>query len=200
MMGAKPFLITGLPRSRTAWLSVFMTTGSSICYHDAIAAIAEIEECAKLFKSEFYKFVGVADCGFVFFLDWILENIKPRTLIVERDPAEVTESLVQLGLPRSNIAQIMHAELIKFRTHPLVMWAPFESLERKRVIQKAFWHLMPGEAFDDARYEHLAKMRIETDVKRTFEQYRQHQHRLDYLMRGVMPKVKVMEQPSHAAI
>jgi hypothetical protein len=196
-MSAKPFLITGLPRSRTAWLSVFMTTGTSMCYHDAVTKIGSIEELPKLFESEFYKHVGISDCSVGFFLEWILENIRPRTVIVDRDPAEVTNSMARLGFPRTNLAPLLHAQLLKFQKHPLVMWIPFEALNRKRVIERMYWHLTPGEAFDEARYEHLAKMRIETDLKRTVEEYYSHKDRLDNLMRDVAPRIK-LEQAAHA--
>jgi hypothetical protein len=184
-MSAKPFLITGLPRSRTAWLSVLMSTGPAICYHDILGQVSDIEDLPRLFQSDFYKHVGIADCGFGFFLGRILDTIKPRTLIVDRDPAEVAQSLHKLGFPRTNLPDLLHSSLLPFRDHPLVMWVPFESLERKRVVQKVFWHLMPGEPFDEVRYEHLAKMRIECDVKKTLAEYHTRKSNLDFLMRDV---------------
>ena len=32
----KPFFVIGLPRSRTAWLSLFLTDDKRICYHEGI--------------------------------------------------------------------------------------------------------------------------------------------------------------------
>lgn len=33
----QPFFITGLPRSRTAWVSNWLTSGSTVCFHDVEA-------------------------------------------------------------------------------------------------------------------------------------------------------------------
>ena len=59
-MSAKPFLVTGLPRSRTAWLSVFMSGAGSICYHEPIGGIREVSDIEAIYKSDYYKFVGIA--------------------------------------------------------------------------------------------------------------------------------------------
>ena len=195
-VGAKPFLITGLPRSRTAWLSVFMSGAGSICYHEPIGGIREVSDIEAIYKSDYYKFVGIADSGLGFFLDWILKNIQPRTLIVERDPAEVIESLARLGLPRTNFTELLSDRLQPFKEHPLVMWVPYEALNMKRVMQKIYWHLMPGQPFDEERYELLAKMHIETDVEETLVQARKNKKNLDFLLRDIIPLVKTKENPN----
>ena len=195
-MSAKPFLVTGLPRSRTAWLSVFMSGAGSICYHEPIGGIREVSDIEEIYKSDYYKFVGIADSGLGFFLDWILKNIQPRTLIVERDPSEVIESLAKLGLPRTNFTELLNDRLQTFKEHPLVMWVPYEALNMKRVMQKIYWHLMPGQPFDEARYELLAKMRIEADAEAHFAQAKKNKKNLDFLLRDIIPLVKLKEAPS----
>ena len=190
---SSPFLITGLPRSRTAWLSVFCSGSGSICYHEPIGGIREISDLEAIYQSDYYKFDGNADSGLGFFLDWILKNIQPRTLIVERDPAEVVESLARLGLPRTNFPDLLNAALRPFKDHPLVMWVPYEALNVKRVMQKIYWHLMPGQAFDEERYDLLAKMRIEPDAEATFALAKKHKKNLDFLLRDIIPLVKPRE-------
>jgi hypothetical protein len=188
-MQAKPFFITGLPRSRTAWMSVFMSTGNSICYHESSSRLNSIEELKGIYQSSIYKFVGISDSGLGFFMDWILEHIEPRTVIIDRPISEVNQSLEKLGLPRSNFTELLHDELERFHTHPLVMWVPFEALNVKRVVQKAFWHLMPGEAFDEQRYETLAKMIIETDNDKTKQEYLARHTQIERFMKKVSDKV-----------
>ena len=189
-MTAKPFLITGLPRSRTAWLSVLCSTSDSICYHEPIGGIRDVSDIEALYRSDFYKYVGISDSGLGFFLPWILENIKPRTLIVERDPLQVAASLAQLGLPRTNFLDLLGERLAPFKSHPLVMWVPFEALNTKRVIQKIYWHLMPGHAFGEERYEQLAKMKIETDFMQSVAEARKKKSNLDSLLRDIIPLIK----------
>lgn len=75
------YLVTGLPRSRTAWLAV--ATG---CPHEAIS-----REGYESFKVRWRR--GLSDSGAGFFLDRILTEIKPKTLIIERDKEDVIQSL-----------------------------------------------------------------------------------------------------------
>ena len=199
-VNAKPFLITGQPRARTAWLSVLCSTGASMCYHEPSGGMGDISELKGVFDSDFYKFVGVSDSIMGFFLDWIFEHIAPRTVIVERDPGEVLDSLSLLGLPRTNLPYLLRENLERFKDHPLVMWVPFDALETKRIVQRVFWHLMPGEPFDENRYDLLAKMRIETDRAKTFEMAFKHRSQHSRLLRDILPKIKLTEPKNERAI
>lgn len=190
-MSARPFLITGLPRSRTAWMSVFCTTGDALCYHEPIAKLRDISELPALFQSEFYKHVGISDSTLGFFLDWILSHIQPRTLIIERDPQEVSASLLRLGLPDTNFVEMLSEKLAASKAHPLVMWVPFDALNSKRVMQKIFWHLMPGAAFDEERYEQLSKMEIEVRLDDAVQEAARGRPNLDSLLRDIIPLVKL---------
>lgn len=197
-MKSQPFLITGMPRGRQAWLSVLCTTGRSLCYYDPSVRFSQIEDLRSLYDSEFYKFVGVADTAMSFFLPWILENIRPRTLIIDRDPAEVEASHERIGNLSSNAPTLAHAAILPFKEHPLVMWVPFEALSRKRVIQRIFWHLMPGEPFDETRYEELARLHIGIDLKDQVAEVQRRKPQLERLFRDVLPKMERYEnaQPS----
>jgi hypothetical protein len=157
---AKAFLITGMPRCRAAWLSVLCTTGSSLCYYGPSREFQNVRDVAALYASDFYKNIGIADSDLSFALPWLLETIKPRTVLLDRDAAEVEADEMIGGSPREAREKIQ-----QFRNHPLVMFVPFEALELKRVIQKIFWHLMPGESFDEVRFEQLEKMRIDSRLR-----------------------------------
>lgn len=197
-MSAQKFFITSLPRSRTAWLSTFFSTGSALCMHEPTVGMSDISELPPVFESDFYKYVGVCDSGMGFFAEWILENIKPRTLVVERHPDEVYASMVQMGL-KSTKAQIQYLanELKKVREHPLVMWVPFDALNMRRVMQKIFWHLMPGHAFDEARYDEMSKFNIEVLQDRAFADAKKYEKESAKLFRNVRP---IMERMSDEKI
>lgn len=145
-MSAKPFLITGLPNTRMEWMSVFCTPSEALCFLEP--AFFDVGSLKSMYQSEFYKFVGIASSKAGHSLDWILENVQPRTLIVERDAKTPDEARLDTKLQAQ-------------RAHPLVMWVPLEALDRKRVLQKIYWHLMPGHPFDEERYNQLERVRIE---------------------------------------
>lgn len=191
-MTAQRFLIAALPRSRTTWMSVFTTTGPALCYHDPTVGMSDVSELEALYTSEFYKFVGVCDTGVGFFLDWILPNLMPRTLIIERDPAEVYADLVSLGLTvtRAQI-NLLYDKLRAFKDHPLVMWVPYEALNVKRVMQRIFWHLMPGQPFDEVRYEQLAKINITVNMPMAIAEAERNRARAAKLYRNVRASIRM---------
>ncbi len=77
-----PFFITGLPRSRTAWLSVVAG-----CVHEP--GYGDMESARRIWSRP----VGIADAGLGMHLPAILREFQPRTLIVERPQLEVMDSL-----------------------------------------------------------------------------------------------------------
>lgn len=167
-----------------------MSNGTTHCYHDAVEHLSNIEQIDELFQKPMYKHVGISDSGLGFFLDYILENVKPRTLIIERDPKEVAASLRGIGLPNTNFIDLLAERLQEFKEHELVMWVPFEALNSKRVMQKIFWHLTPGEAFDETRYELLAKMNIQCDITKAMKKVYNNQDRLCSLYQDVRKEIQ----------
>lgn len=195
-MTARPFLISGLPRSRTAWASVLCTTQNSICYHEPCVKFKKWDDLVDLYQRETPKFVGVSDSSVVFLLPWILETIQPRTVIIERNVGEVKASLDRLGIPSGEYLELSFAALKAIRNHPLVMWVPYRALEIPRIVQRMFAHLLPGEPFDEDRYELLAKMRIVTDFEKTVRAFNQQKPQLELLMQDMAAKMRLVDVPT----
>ncbi len=174
------FLVTGLPRSRTAWFAEFLPD----CVHEPIVDFDEIADIRKTY--EVYK--GISDSGLGFWLDWILREVKPRTLIIERDIGEVEASLMAMGtnLPNTNFCELLKVELEKFRHHPLVMWVPFEYLDRN--MAKIWFHLLPGIPFDEERFDIMRQKVVEVDVKEVMKTIRK-----DSIIKEIMPRIRIKE-------
>lgn len=170
-MSARPFLITGLPRSRTAWLSVLCTTGDSICYHEPTSTMNDIKELADVYDKPSLKYVGASDSGLGFFLPWVMEAINPRTVIIDRGLDEVRQSLVKCGITKEGGLRMLMDCLNRYKYHPSVLWVPYKALDNKRWIEKIWMHLMPGLVFDEGRYEQLAHMNITVDIPHKIEHY-----------------------------
>jgi GNAT superfamily N-acetyltransferase len=94
-----PFVIFGLPRSRTAWLSWFLS-GDGVdrpCGHDIGAKLDTVEEIVDTLQN---KLCGTAETGSM--MGWrLIRKAIPecRFLVVERPVYEVEESLERCGLP-----------------------------------------------------------------------------------------------------
>ena len=187
-MSAKPFLITGLPRSRTAWMSAFFCTGNIFCLHEPMSTLYDISEAGRLFTSDFHSHVGVSDTAAGFFLPWIMENVNPPTVIIERDLADVEEDLRRVGIPVVNDMQtVLLKKLNEYRHHPNVLWVGFDSLSDKRIMQKIWFHLVPGVPFDDERYEQLNDLNIQANVPKFKEYAQANQARQAHMLRDVFP-------------
>ena len=196
-MSAQRFMVTGLPRSRTAWLSVLLTGERSMCYHEPSSRMSELSDLFSIYAQEYYDYVGVADSGLGFFIDRILEEFAPRTLIVERPLSEVEQSLAEFGLPASNYCELLKEKLEAVSSHPLVMRVPFGALDDWRWVQQIHWHLVPGLNFDETRFHELAKMQIETDAYKTSVIAFENRQQIGNLMRDVYPMIRFKRSDAH---
>ena len=83
------FVITGLPRCRTAWWAAYLTQGDVFCFHEASYMDAD-------YRIPF-KHKGNSEAGVP---DTFLESFDPQKIvIVHRDIDEVYRSLEIIGQP-----------------------------------------------------------------------------------------------------
>ncbi len=93
----EPFFIAALPRSRTAWMAAFLSGDRVICHHEFIKHCTTREAFYRGLRHPEYR-VGESSSGLIL-TDFQKEFPKSPTVIIERDPNEVCESLNDLGLP-----------------------------------------------------------------------------------------------------
>lgn len=177
---SKPFLITGLPRSRTAWMAEFMSNGGCVCQHEPLAKLSDISQLRRVFNS----YAGISDSGASLFLSWIMENINPHTVIIDRQIDEVEQSLSNIGFKDDGRLRLMRERLLEFKDHPSVMWVKYRSLDDDSVMRKVFWHLRPGVPFDEGRYNQMRKINIVTNVKSVIANSRKYRDSQLNLLRG----------------
>lgn len=164
-----PFLITGLPRTRTAWMAIVASMGpASICFHEPIMALGSWAEAKKLWQDCAYKYTGLADSAAGFHLAEILATVRPRTLIIERDRAAVNWSLQKLNGVQTNYCDLLAAHLATASDNPLVMTVPFEELRDPDCILECLLWLMPSLVFDRRKIEQLQTMNITVDMDRVW--------------------------------
>ena len=195
---AQPFLITGMPFCETAWLSAFLNMGkTSICYLDPLGRLTSLEELKELYRSNFYEFIGVADGGLAFFLDWMIDHVRPKIVILDRSVEEADRDMAKQGIPPTNYNELMREELLRFRGDPNVLWVPNDMLHEKRVAQKVFWHLLPGQAFDEVRFAEFDRYKIELDIVNTARNNIERKKIFGNLLKDVIPRVH-MKGNGHA--
>ena len=85
------FMILGLPRSRTCWLSNFMTTTAVYCHHELVGYCSSKEEYRDKMDLD-YEYVGDSDtAGLLLHNDYDCPKV-----IIHRDINDVHTSLVKL--------------------------------------------------------------------------------------------------------
>ena len=150
----KNFYITGLPRSRTAWLSVFLTHGNAFCHHEAMNGCHSIEDYQAKMSLSGYDFVGNSDCGL--FLS--PELINGPLIIIERDIDEVLHSLVKL-FPGYDLRSYISG--IRDQIQQLNgLRIPYNQLNDRL---DEIWKYCIGEGYDRFYAENLKKMNIQTN-------------------------------------
>jgi hypothetical protein len=163
----KPFYITGLPRSRTAWLSVVLSDYQRVsCLHEPLAR-TDPTNVEFLLTAQRTPFAGISDPGLSVVAPDLPELLPGPIVIVWRDPGEVIESIInQLGgsaeVHEGGIAAL-HFSLIKFaNTHPH-MDINFDDLPSMDVVRSIWSYLLPELPFQRRRIEQLQRLKIEAD-------------------------------------
>jgi hypothetical protein len=93
----RPYVIFGLPRSRTFWLSRFLTYGGWNCGHDELLHMRGLDDLKSWLS---LPKQGTVETGAAPF--WrTLKRMAPETrvVVVQRDPDRVFKSMMKLGIP-----------------------------------------------------------------------------------------------------
>lgn len=151
------FLVTGLPRSRTAWFA--LATGA---LHEPISQQGYAE-----FAPKWRDGMGVSDAGAGMHLHAILSDLKPKTLIVERPCADVFASMItycegRFHLDRDalwgRLAMLEHA--LAETDHPLIKRVRYADLEVPGVALSCMKWL----GVKPVNLAQMLHMRVESDL------------------------------------
>lgn len=96
------YQILGWPRSRTAWLSNFLTYDKSFCFHEGIALrkqkrLRTIPEYRNLFKLYARKYDFIGDSNTVALLRQKYVIPGARVVVIEREKNDIINSVYGLG-------------------------------------------------------------------------------------------------------
>lgn len=150
------FLICGYPRSRTMWLSKFLTVeGISVCNHEATEFAGSAEEFWANAEKEAAdcEYYGNSDAANIFVLPSLLAE-RPLTQVVwiERDMIEVARSMKNIGMPINELGlnNLMTMRQVHQKHFDLIIG--YEALHSGDVC-KMVWDLcLPKVPFDWARW------------------------------------------------
>ncbi|CAO3447843.1 hypothetical protein [Azospirillum argentinense] len=165
---SSPFVVFGLPRSRTAWLSRFLTYGDWVCGHEELRHARSLDDVRAWLAQ---PCTGTAETAAA---PWwrLARHLRPdlRVVVVRRDVTDATDSLMRLGLfsDRSAVERLMHRLDRKLeqigRRVPDALSVRFEDLEREEVCATVFEHCL-GLPHDPAWWRHWSPINVQCDMR-----------------------------------
>lgn len=162
-----PFLITGLPRSRTFWLSKLAAVETvSVCEHEPSMRMGGLEDLYNYFNDRMatHRYVGISDCLVSPMLEQILQIMPMPTLIVMRPPDEVAQSLTFHGLYPDRLPLGMNG-IARVLTHPRVKIIAYKDLANSYKVRAALRHVMPDYKMPMERIEAFQKDVLTIDAE-----------------------------------
>lgn len=162
------FIIFSLPRSRSKWISHFLSYQGAVCGHDTAASCGSVEQFLAKFGQK--DFVGTCETGAV--LGWkLIRHCMPKAkLIVVRRPVDqIIRSLAQQQVwVDPGEMQVRGAMLDALSRAPGVKTITYEQLEQLEVCKWLFEHCLDL-AFDFEHWQSLASTNIQIDMRQRME-------------------------------
>jgi len=179
--GMTQFIVYGLPRSRTFWLSRFLSFGQWHCGHDEIRHARSMDDIKSWFSQDFTGTVETAAAPW-----WrLVQNMQPgiKTVVVRRPVDEVVDSMARLGLrfdPTSVATNLRHLDRkldqIERRV-PNVLSVTFSDLMTESVCATVFEHCL-GAPLNPEWYAVMVPLNIQMNFGACLRYYHANQPQL----------------------
>lgn len=144
------FRVLAMPRAGSTWVSNWLSSGLSICWHDPMewASPEQIEDWARL---------QPRPAGISCTMGWLYADWKPQvpTILLDRPQAAVNASLAARGLPELPGWVFERWQRLTF---PRVTLDDLFEVERARAVHAL---LLPTVPFDLARWQELKRMNVQ---------------------------------------
>ena len=179
------YVVFGLPRSRTTWLSRVLSFGDWICGHDELRHMRSLGDISAWFSQPCTGTVETSGAAWWRLLDRFAPDAK--IAIVRRPVEEVVDSMMKLpritfdraALTKAMVAADRKLDQIEARV-PGVLSVDYADLAREKTCAALFEFCLPY-SHDRAHWFMFDKRKIETDfyaLTRYCEAYRPQMERL----------------------
>lgn len=154
-----PFIVFSLPRSRSTWLSMFLSYDGREIGHDIGP------DCASV--ADFFARLGDGTCETGAAFAWpVIRRLRPdiRFVVVRRDPFEVNESLERFGIRNQLIEMQRRSDHLEdIAGLPGTLTVSYEDLAKPNVCGALFEHCL-DEPFDHGWWNRLDPLNIQVDM------------------------------------
>lgn len=163
-----PFIIFALPRSRTAWLSHFLSYGDWMCGHEEARHMRSLDDVKAWFSQPNSGTIETAAAPWWRLIDTITPGAK--VVVVRRPVSEVVDSLMAIPgcqFDRATLERDMarlDRKLIQIAArYPGALSINFADLDREDVCADLFEHCLPY-THDSARWQALSLVNIQINM------------------------------------
>lgn len=165
------YLVLGLPRSRTAWLSRFLTYGEWYCGHEELRHLRSLDDVAAWFSQPCTGSAETAAAPW-----WRLIPQDVRIVTVRRPVADVIESLMALpglSFDRDALTKLMayhDRKLDQIEARRDVLSVTFDDLNNEETCKRVFEHCTLL-AHDPAHWARLAPVNVQCHMVAMMRHY-----------------------------
>ena len=173
-----PFIIYALPRSRTAWLSAFLTYGTRRCGHDIVIDLPELKKLRAFFT---IPNVGTVETGMVMgwkLINKFVPNIK--TVVIRRPLEDIKASLKKFGLESDAELEQRNKLLDEVAAQPGVMSFDFHDLNTEEACKSIFEYCLEL-PFDRKWWKLMRNKNIQIDLKAQMEKIQENKEAIEAL-------------------
>lgn len=164
----KPFIIYSLPRSRSKWLSTFLTYDKWFCGHDIVLDFPSLSGIQNFYKKPYN---GSCETGMVDGYKAMLSLVPEAKLVVVKRPViDVTSSLYQALHQNIEISQLYRRmELLREVANlPGVLSVDYKDLNSEATCKQIFEHCLE-QPFDVTWWQGLKDKNIQINLKKRME-------------------------------
>lgn len=156
----RTFLIFGLPRSMTAWMSCFLTCGEVFCQHELTGKLNSPKEVADDIQRQPFRFSGIADPGAVLIWKELTELLPDATLIFIRRPSGQSQQALAIAGQVDAVFLSERYDQLNQRASDFLHHAKPHVLEFHNLTEEHWLRILWGWCADDTELPaaHLRKM------------------------------------------
>ena len=175
-----PFLVYGLPRSRTYWLSRYLTVGEWQCGHDELRHCRSMDDVTSWLAQPCTGSVETAAAPF-----WRLAK-HLKTVTIRRPVDQVVESFMRLGFPVDR--EVFRRYMLQFdrkldqieQRVPNVLSVTFDDLRYEETCKKVFEFCLPY-PHDPSWWNLMAPLNLQINMHHLVRYYAAHEAQLTKL-------------------
>lgn len=165
MDAPKAFLIVGLPRSRTAWLAAFLTSGPVVCHHELVRSCPDLRDYVQAFSK--HPIVGDSSSAIPSCYNFAAPFLPAhRIAFIMRNPEQAqaaTFAMIRNEAGIEPVAERWDGIEARFNAmlaaHPEAPRYAFEDLDNEAAVKQLSEYLT-GQPFDRVRYGIMKDLRV----------------------------------------